>query len=102
MRKESMFNLEEDEEEFQLTHMGQSLTLDGTTVDDFDGGDLEGAESDEEASRKRKRFGEDDEDAEDFIDFGEDGEALPERKKSKAEVMKEVIAKSKFHKAERQ
>lgn len=102
MRKESMFNLEEDEEEFQLTHMGQSLTLDGTTVDDFDSGDLDGAESDEEASRKRKRFGEDDEDAEDFIDFGEDGEALPERKKSKAEVMKEVIAKSKFHKAERQ
>jgi nucleolar protein 14 len=102
MRKESMFNLEEDEEEFQLTHMGQSLTLDGTTVDDFDGGDLDGAESDEEASRKRKRFGEDDEDAEDFIDFGEDGEDQPERKKSKAEVMKEVIAKSKFHKAERQ
>lgn len=102
MRKESMFNLEEDEEEFQLTHMGQSLTLDGTTVDDFDGGDLDGAESDEEASRKRKHFGEDDEDAEDFIDFGEDGEDQPERKKSKAEVMKEVIAKSKFHKAERQ
>ncbi|KAJ5449744.1 uncharacterized protein N7458_006193 [Penicillium daleae] len=102
MRKESMFNLEEDEEEFQLTHMGQSLTLDGTTVDDFDGGDLDGAESDEETSRKRKRFGEDDEDAEDFIDFGEDGEDKPERKKSKAEVMKEVIAKSKFHKAERQ
>ncbi|OOQ84603.1 putative rRNA maturation protein (Nop14) [Penicillium brasilianum] len=110
MRKESMFNLEEDEEEFQLTHMGQSLTLDGTTVDDFDArdlggdldGDLDGAESDEEASRKRKRFGEDEEDAEDFIDFGEDGEYQPERKKSKAEVMKEVIAKSKFHKAERQ
>ncbi|KAJ5491525.1 hypothetical protein N7539_003092 [Penicillium diatomitis] len=103
MRKESMFNLEEDEEEFQLTHMGQSLTLDGTAVDDFDGGDLGGAESDDdEAPRKRKRVGEDDGDDEDFIDFGEDGEAQPERKKSKAEVMKEVIAKSKFHKAERQ
>ncbi|KAI2791524.1 hypothetical protein POX_c04385 [Penicillium oxalicum] len=103
MRKESIFNLEEDEEEFQLTHMGQSLTLDGKAVDDFDGGDLDGAESDDdEAPRKRKRLGEDDEDAEDFIDYGDDGEAQPERKKSKAEVMKEVIAKSKFHKAERQ
>ncbi|RJE16372.1 nucleolar complex protein 14, partial [Aspergillus sclerotialis] len=25
LRKESMFNLEDDEEEIQLTHMGQSL-----------------------------------------------------------------------------
>ncbi|KAJ5166562.1 uncharacterized protein N7482_005343 [Penicillium canariense] len=102
MRKESMFNLEEDDEEFQLTHMGQSLTLDGANMDDFDGGDLDGAESEEEESRKRKRLGEDEEDVEDFIDYGEEGGDEPDRKKSKAEVMKEVIAKSKFYKAERQ
>jgi nucleolar protein 14 len=105
MRKESMFNLEDDEEEMQLTHMGQSLTFDGPNQDDFDAGDLEEEQSDDEASRKRKRFpdGEEgqDEDQEDFIDY-EDGEEQPGRKKTKAEVMKEVIAKSKFYKAERQ
>ncbi|KAJ5392305.1 hypothetical protein N7509_007795 [Penicillium cosmopolitanum] len=107
MRKESMFNLEDEEEDFQLTHMGQSLTLDGKTLDDFDADGLDGGESDDEKSRKRKRVlpedGEDEEEEEDqdFIDFGAEGDH-PERKKSKAEVMKEVIAKSKFHKHERQ
>jgi nucleolar protein 14 len=107
MRKESMFNLEDDEEEMQLTHMGQSLTFDGPNQDDFEAGDLEEVESDDEASRKRKRFpdgeeGQDqDQDQEDFIDYG-DGDEQPGRKKTKAEVMKEVIAKSKFYKAERQ
>jgi nucleolar protein 14 len=106
MRKESMFNLEDDEEEMQLTHMGQSLTFDGTNQDDFEAGELE-AESDDETSRKRKRLadGEEDQgqgqDEEDFIDY-EDGDEQPGRKKTKAEVMKEVIAKSKFYKAERQ
>ncbi|KAJ5902403.1 RRNA maturation protein (Nop14) [Penicillium taxi] len=106
MRKDSMFNLEEDDDEFQLTHMGQSLPLDGTNVDDFEA-EAEGLDamdiqdSDDEASRKRKRFvAEDEEDIEDFIDY--DGEDQPDRKKSKAEVMKEVIAKSKFYKHERQ
>ncbi|KAJ5339119.1 RRNA maturation protein (Nop14) [Penicillium brevicompactum] len=105
MRKESMFNLEDDEEELQLTHMGQSLALDGPNQDDFDAGDLEEAGSDDESSRKRKRFEDleegQDQDQEDFIDY-EDGEDQPGRKKTKAEVMKEVIAKSKFYKAERQ
>ncbi|KAJ5312888.1 hypothetical protein N7508_003718 [Penicillium antarcticum] len=105
MRKESMFNLEDDEEEMQLTHMGQSLSFDGPIQDDFDAENIEGAESDDENSRKRKRFPDveeagDGEEREDFIDY-EDGEQ-PGRKKSKAEVMKEVIAKSKFYKAERQ
>ncbi|KAJ5121217.1 RRNA maturation protein (Nop14) [Penicillium bovifimosum] len=106
MRKESMFNLEDDEDEMQLTHMGQSLTFDGPVQDDFEAGgelgDLEAAESDEESSRKRKRLadGDEAEDQEDFIDYGD--EEQPGRKKTKAEVMKEVIAKSKFYKAERQ
>jgi nucleolar protein 14 len=107
MRKESMFNLEDEEEDFKLTHMGQSLTLDGKTLDDFDAEGLGGGESDDEGSRKRKRAlpedgEEEEEEDEDFIDFGAEGEGNPERKKSKAEVMKEVIAKSKFHKHERQ
>lgn len=110
MRKESMFNLEDEEDDFQFTHMGQPLTLEGATLnDDFEAGDLGDEESDDESSRKRKRFVDNDEDMEmeedmdmdnDFIDHG-DGDQ-PERKKSKAEVMKEVIAKSKFYKQERQ
>ncbi|KAJ5599992.1 hypothetical protein N7450_001059 [Penicillium hetheringtonii] len=104
MRKESMFNLEDEEDEFQLTHMGQSLTLDGKNLDDFDADGLDIDESDEEGSRKRKRVPAEDGEDEDFIDYGAEGEGedQPERKKSKAEVMKEVIAKSKFHKHERQ
>lgn len=104
MRKESMFNLEDDEDEMQLTHMGQSLSFDGPTQDDFEAGDLDDAESDEETSLKRKRLadghGDEAQDQEDFIDYGD--EEQPGRKKTKAEVMKEVIAKSKFYKAERQ
>ena len=103
-RKESMFNLEdEDEGEFTLTHKGQSLTVDNEPQDDFedfDDNDMgsDDALSDSETARKRKRvFVE----GEPVVD-GAEGEELPERKKSKHEVMKEVIAKSKFHKAERQ
>ncbi|KAL4913161.1 nucleolar protein 14 [Aspergillus aurantiobrunneus] len=102
LRKDSMFNLEEeDEEEFQLTHKGESLSFgdnDGVQDDfeeDLDADDM----SDTEMPRKRKRI----------IEGGEieevgsqDEEDVPERKKSKHEVMKEVIAKSKFHKAQRQ
>ncbi|KKK17930.1 hypothetical protein P175DRAFT_0468706 [Aspergillus ochraceoroseus IBT 24754] len=100
LRKESMFNLEEeDDEEFQLTHMGESLSFGG---DDFQEGELDAAEdmSDSEMPRKRKRIINDDGEMED-VD-SEDDEELPERKKSKNEVMKELIAKSKFHKLERQ
>lgn len=101
MRKESIFNLEDDDDEFQLTHMGQSLDLESANRDDFEADDLDGLESDEESSRKRKRFIEGDGEDEGFVDNEEDPNQ-PERKKSKAEVMKEVIAKSKFYKHERQ
>ncbi|PYI26108.1 rRNA maturation protein [Aspergillus indologenus CBS 114.80] len=108
LRKESMFNLEDDDEEFQLTHMGESLSFgEGVNLDDFQEGDL-GAEEDnddEELPRKRKRMLEDDDDDADLADMiydDEEGEEQPERKKSKNEVMKEVIAKSKFYKLERQ
>ncbi|PYH99527.1 Nop14-like protein [Aspergillus ellipticus CBS 707.79] len=104
LRKESMFNLEEDEDEFQLTHGGQSLSFDEANIgDDFREGDLEKNEdSDSELPRKRKRVFADGEDGPEDVDEAEEGEELPERKKSKHEVMKEVIAKSKFHKLERQ
>ncbi|PLN82722.1 Nop14-like protein [Aspergillus taichungensis] len=108
LRKESMFNLEEDddEEEFQLTHKGQSLSFeDGVNLEDYSDKDmgLDEEDSDSELPHKRKRVFEDEDDmggAADGEDEGEEG--LPERKKSKHEVMKEVIAKSKFHKLERQ
>ncbi|KAE8145134.1 putative rRNA maturation protein [Aspergillus avenaceus] len=101
-RKESMFNLEEDEEEFQLTHKGQSL-LD-VEQDDFQEGDLGEMDdmSDSETARKRKRFLEDDGEVDDMEGLADEEIVEPERKKSKHEVMKEVIAKSKFHKFERQ
>ncbi|CUS12600.1 unnamed protein product [Tuber aestivum] len=86
VRGGDIFNLDDDED--GLTHFGQSL---GGLTDDFDDqNDL--MLSDDEPTRKRPLDTE-----------GSEGEdASPERKKSKAEVMKEVIAKSKLHKYERQ
>ncbi|TPX14229.1 uncharacterized protein E0L32_000623 [Thyridium curvatum] len=100
-KKSSMFDLEDDEPSFGLTHMGKSLTFDEDDAmrDDFDEKDLPFDEEDF-AGMDRKRLkrlrGEDD------ADDDEAGEQVPERKKSKQEVMKEVIAKSKLHKYERQ
>jgi nucleolar protein 14 len=107
-RKELMFNLEEDEEEeMQLTHGGQSISFDDNTAkDDFHEDDIGESDNDlsgSEQARKRKRvFAADDSD--DMEGLAADGEEedQPERKKTKAEVMKEVIAKSKFYKYERQ
>ncbi|KAH7035041.1 nucleolar protein 14 [Microdochium trichocladiopsis] len=98
-KRGSMFDLEDDDEPtFGLTHMGKSLSLDGPAlVDDFNEDDLEGL-SDEDgsdngrAALKRMR---------ELDTFnGDDGQ--PERKKSKQEVMKELIAKSKAYKHQRQ
>ncbi|KAL4802888.1 nucleolar protein 14 [Aspergillus unguis] len=105
LRKDSMFNLEEDDddEEFTLTHKGESLSFgDGDGVRDDFAEDLEEADdmSDSEMPRKRKRFLGDGEFEEEAGSQGE--EEIPERKKSKHEVMEEVIAKSKFYKAQRQ
>jgi nucleolar protein 14 len=90
-----IFNLEDEDE---LTHFGQSL---GGLRDDFEQlGGLSEEEDDEtnpiRLARKRQ-FGSDNEDEA----SGEEEEG-PERKKSKTEVMKEVVAKSKLHKYERQ
>ncbi|KAF8854943.1 Nop14-like family protein-like protein [Acephala macrosclerotiorum] len=103
-KNSSAFDLEGEDEPGELTHMGQSLSLNGPALkDDFDEEDLELSDaddhpSDDEQARKRRRSdfegGEDDEE--------DDGEERPERKKSKQEVMKEVMAKSKLYKYERQ
>lgn len=104
-KNSSAFDLDDEEMPGELTHMGQSLSLDGPALkDDFEEEDLELSDAedhpsdDERQARKRRReeLGEDEEDED------EDGEDRPERKKSKQEVMKELIAKSKLHKYERQ
>ncbi|EFR01912.1 nucleolar complex protein 14 [Nannizzia gypsea CBS 118893] len=103
-KKEGLFNLEDDEEEeMQLTHMGQSLFDVDTGKDDFNE-DLSGLgdESDSEVGKKRKRILEEVDDMDGMADDDEDEEDQPERKKSKNEVMKEIIAKSKQYKYERQ
>lgn len=104
-RKESMFNLEDDEEEeVQLTHMGQSLSFDqDAPQDDFQEGDLDGTDeelSDSGKSRKRRRIAAEEDGMNGLA--SNDEEEQPERKKSKHEVMKEIIAKSKFYRYERQ
>ncbi|CAK7209874.1 nucleolar complex protein 14 [Sporothrix bragantina] len=130
-KKGAVFDLEDDEAGFLggaddggLTHMGKSLSLgdfgkrrrggdddeddDGDMRDDFDEEDLQGSDDDDtELGRKKQQlkrmreelFGEKGEGA-GAEGEGEDG--APERKKSKKEVMEEVIAKSKYYKYERQ
>jgi nucleolar protein 14 len=104
-KNSSAFDLEDESEPEELTHMGQSLSLDGPTLaDDFDKEGLTLSDADDHPSdtednpRKRRRG---------FLsEVSEDGDVgvdeQPERKKTKQEVMKEVIAKSKLYKYERQ
>jgi nucleolar protein 14 len=96
-RKTAMFNLEDDsEEEMALTHAGRSLDFGEAAVDDYERDDMDRSSDDDEQDRPRKRMRIDEEGASD------QEEVVPERKKTKNEVMQEVIAKSKMHKAERQ
>lgn len=102
--KSSAFDLEEDDMPGELTHMGKSLSLDVPALkDDFDEEDLELSDaedhpSDEERQALKRRRS----DLDDGEDEEDDEEGRPERKKSKQEVMKELIAKSKLFKYERQ
>src|SRR4051812_28315608 len=82
--KSDIFNLEDDDE--VLTHYGQSLG--SLKADDFHEG-VEEAESDDDMLRLAKRAHS--LDGEFARDEDENG---PPRKKTKTEVMKEVIAKS--------
>ncbi|CAD0091108.1 unnamed protein product, partial [Aureobasidium mustum] len=107
MRKKggaSLFDLEADDdfEETALTHGGKALDLDR---DDFDMEGLEGSDDESDRGLKRRRSSagsEEDDDEEAMSDAEGQDPDKPARKKSKAEVMKEVIAKSKMHKYERQ
>ncbi|KAJ4008919.1 nucleolar complex protein 14 [Fusarium irregulare] len=99
-KKNSMFDLEDDEPSESLTHMGKSINFDD--LDDFKEDDLDEDYDSDGSVRERQRLkriralaaeGSDGEDE-------ENGE--PERKKTKKEVMEEVIAKSKYYKQERQ
>ncbi|CUS23076.1 LAQU0S08e01596g1_1 [Lachancea quebecensis] len=93
--RRSLFNLDDDEDAGdddvygeKLTHYGKSLSFQDDFQEDDLGLDEETGNKGSSKRIERQLDGEDDE--------------LPARKKTKAEVMKEVIAKSKFYKQERQ
>lgn len=89
-KKSDVFNLEEEE----LTHMGTSLSK----MDDF-GEDFKDSSDDEEGGHL-------DADTVNSLHFGgfesDKQDEADGKRKSKREVMSELIAKSKFYKAERQ
>ncbi|KAI6779627.1 putative nucleolar complex protein 14 [Emericellopsis cladophorae] len=97
--KKNAFDLEEDMDDMGmggLTHGGKALVFnEEEAVDDFDE-DLDDAASDisdrEQQRRKRVRA----------MAAEDQEEAEPQRKRTKKEIMEEVIAKSKMHKYERQ
>ena len=98
--KATIFDLEDTEEDQQLTHLGESLSL------DFHEADLGRSNDDDQANgytderpRKRRRLSDTESSDEDPVQ--EEGVRL-KRPKTKKEVMEEVIAKSKLHKYERQ
>lgn len=99
----NVFDLEDGDDEVELTHGGKSLNFDEGDLgkEDYDAASVSGESGDENEDgflkRKRRRDAEGEEGNEDAPE-----EEQPEKKKSKAEVMKEVIAKSKQHKYERQ
>ncbi|KAI2638149.1 Nop14-like protein [Xylaria nigripes] len=100
--KASMFDLEDDQPMEGLTHMGKTLSF--SEKDDFEESDLdpEGSDSDDESTSKLrglKRMRESDDAG---SEHDENVTDEPERKKTKQEIYKEIIAKSKHHKAERQ
>ena len=101
--KTSIFDLEDDEPIDGLTHMGKSLSF--PEKDDFEETDLldpEDGDSDRDLiddARGLKRV-RDIDDVEEQDVANTEGEH--ERKKTKQEIYKTIIAKSKMHKAERQ
>ena len=99
----SLFDLEASDEENPgfgdaLTHGGRRI--DELASDDSDEVNGEGDSDDVGGMLKRKRkYGEEEYGA--GADRNQDGEEQPDYKKSKKEVMQEVISKSKLHKYER-
>ena len=108
-RRGTLFDLEDevDTEEGGLTHLGQSLSFDkNNQVDDFDEANLglsEASDADAEGeSRSRKRRRLSDVAGEENKVRVDEEEGVQEKPKTKQEVMKEVMAKSKLYKYERQ
>lgn len=106
-KKGSLFDLEDGEEDDQLTHFGESLSFNQSgRVDDFNEADLDGSGEElsneylTERPRKRRKLSDTNSSGEESLREG-DG-VRPERPKTKKEVMDEVIAKSKLYKYERQ
>lgn len=99
----ALFDLEASDDEARgvgLTHGGRRL--DELEADDFDdavSAASEGEDDEELFQRKRPRSDVEDGGEEDVL---ETEVAEPERKRSRKEIMEEVMAKSKFHKYERQ
>ena len=106
-KKATIFDLEDAEEDQQLTHLGQSLSFDKLErMDDFNDADLSPSDDDDQVNgytderpRKRRRLSDTDLSDEDSV---EEDDVRLKRSKTKKEVMEEVIAKSKLHKYERQ
>ena len=107
-KRSGLFDLEEDDdlrdtsagEDVALTHLSRPLVNGYGKQDDYDAQD-DGFDSEDELRRKRLKLTDEVEhDARDIEDLQED--APLGRKKSKKEVMEEVMAKSKLHKHERQ
>ena len=107
-KKSSTFDLEGDESDVDgLTHMGQSLSFElSKKVDDFKEVDIGIEDEDDNAlgdidrPRKRRRLSDSGSPGKFLSENGH--ERSPDRMKSRQEVMKEVVAKSKLHKYERQ
>lgn len=106
-KKDSIFQLEDEEEVVELTHFGQSLSFDKPARrDDFNEADLDVSDEDnsqeflDERPNKRRRLS--DADASEGGSLGEGDYVRPKRPKTKKEVMEEVIGKSKLYKYERQ
>lgn len=92
--KRNNFSLEDEDGE-GLTHMGQSLA----DMDDFGPAPVSDDEDMGAEMVSRTNFGGFEEELEEDEIIGEDGE---KRKKTKAEIMQEIIAKSKQGRSERQ
>jgi nucleolar protein 14 len=92
-KRGNVFDLEDEVDEVELTHGGQSLRFDDEIGDeDYDAASIAASSDGEDSFLKKKRRIED-----------VDGEAeQPERKKTKNEVMREIMQKSKYYKHERQ
>ena len=107
IKKDSMFDLEDEEENANLTHLGQSLSFNTPSrLDDFNEADAEVLTEDgsdeflQERPAKRQRLSDTDF-SEGNVSRDQDNTA-PHQNKTRKEVMEEVIAKSKLHKYERQ